>query len=74
VMAQAGNRINCNISIRLRSVSTEGQGQARESQSACGKNRGKRLRPTEQCHCNTQEVGLAVPRTPSTEPTSDLDV
>ena len=58
----------------LESVSTEGQGQARKSHSACSKIRGKWLRPTQQLHCNTPELGLVILGTPSTKPTSDLDV
>ena len=44
-----------------------------ESQSACSKIRGKRLRPIQQRHCSTQELGLAT-GTPSTKSMSDLNV
>ena len=45
-----------------------------ESHSACSKIRGKRLLPKQQRHCNSQELGLVILGTPSTKPTSDLNV
>ena len=50
---------------------TEGEGQARESVNVQQDSWQTTPQPRD---CNTQELGLVILRTPSTKPTSDLDV